>query len=77
MAEAVPPAVMTAAEYSEEVSKWLQQAYQWQLFAVGEFTKSHEFQRFDSLIRRLPLVHGLPGAEAAKLQSQQWYKFTK
>ena len=39
MAEAVPPAVMTAAEYSEEVSKWLQQAYQWQLFAVGEFAK--------------------------------------
>lgn len=27
--------VMTAAQYSDEVGQWLQQAYQWQLFAVG------------------------------------------
>ena len=28
--------IMTAAEYSEAVYQWLQQAYQWQALAVGE-----------------------------------------
>ena len=30
-------AIMTAAEYSESVYQWLQQAYQWQALAVGKF----------------------------------------
>ena len=29
-------AIMTAAEYSESVYQWLQQAYQWQALAVGK-----------------------------------------
>ena len=28
--------IMTAAEYSEAVYQWLQQAYQWQALAVGK-----------------------------------------
>ena len=28
--------IMTAAEYSESVYQWLQQAYQWQALAVGK-----------------------------------------
>lgn len=29
--------IMTAAEYSEAVYQWLQQAYQWQALAVGKY----------------------------------------
>ena len=29
--------IMTAAEYSESVYQWLQQAYQWQALAVGKY----------------------------------------
>ena len=28
--------IMTAAEYSESVYQWLQQAHQWQALAVGK-----------------------------------------
>ena len=33
-------AIMTAAEYSDAVYQWLQQAYQWQALAVGKITVS-------------------------------------
>ena len=29
--------IMTAAEYSDAVYQWLQQAYQWQALAVGKY----------------------------------------
>ena len=36
MAEAATEPVMTAAEYAESVNQWLQQAYQWQVIALGK-----------------------------------------
>ena len=42
-----PEPIMTAAEYSESVNKWLQQAYQWQYIALGKIEETiHEFKAF-------------------------------
>ena len=47
--------IMTAAEYSEAVYEWLQQAYQWQALAVGKHCNLHF--HLESMHLEITLIH--------------------
>lgn len=50
MAEALgTEPVMTAAEYAESVNQWLQQAYQWNVLAMGKDAKSQGCQTLNRI----------------------------
>ena len=44
--------IMTAAEYSEAVYQWLQQAYQWQALAVGKYFHYYHSLDFNYILKK-------------------------